>query len=333
VSLPAVSVLLPVWNAAATLAGALRSVSRQTLRDFECVVVDDGSSDASRDIASSFAAADGRVVSRPHAGLVAALNAGIEACRGRYVARMDADDLMHRERLRLQVEALDADPELAGVGCHVRFFPRRGLTDGMRTYEHWLNALRSANAVLRDRFIECPLAHPTWTFRREVLATSGYRDDGFPEDYDALLRITATGARLGVVARPLHLWRDAATRLSRTSAVYGADRFVACKAHHLARSFLGERKDYVLWGYGDTGKTLARALALHDCRPAHIVEAHPGRIGQLIQGARVIGRDDLAVVKGQKIVVSVAGSAPREEIRERLRVAGFVELREFVCAA
>ncbi len=331
----AVSVLLPVYNAAATLGAALRSVARQSLVDIECVVVDDGSDDASRDIVSSLAHVDGRfrVVSRSHAGIVAALDAGLDVCRGRYVARMDADDLMHRDRLRLQMNALESAPDLAGVGCHVRFFPRRNLTDGLLAYETWLNGLRSPEAVLRDRFIECPLAHPTWMLRREAFASVGYRDDGFPEDYDALLRATANGMRLGVVARPLLLWRDGPARLSRTSAVYGADRFVACKAYHLAQSFLGESPEYVLWGYGDTGRVLARALAAHGRRPTHIVELHPGRIGQRIFGAPVIGVEQLAAVKGRKIVVSVAGAGARQEIRDRLVAGGFSELDDFVCAA
>ena len=332
---PAVSVLLPVWNAATTLPAALRSVSRQSLQDFECVVVDDGSDDASSDVASSFARADARfrVVSLPHGGIVTALNAGLDVCRGRYVARMDADDLMHRERLRLQVSALETEPDLVGVGCHVRIFPRRGLTEGLCTYEGWLNGLRSAEEVLRDRFIECPLAHPTWTLRRDVFAPLGYRSSGFPEDYDALLRLTVNGARFGVVPRALLLWRDGPARLSRTGAAYTPASFVDCKAHHLARSFLADRTEYVLWGYGDTGRALGRALAEQGRRPTHIVEVHPGRIGQRIFGARVIGNDGLATVKGQKLVVSVAGAAARQEIRERLEAEGFVELRDFVCAA
>jgi glycosyltransferase involved in cell wall biosynthesis len=333
--LPAVSVLIPVWNGAVTLAAALRSVARQSLPELECVVVDDGSDDASRAVATAFAYADDRfrVVPRPHAGIVAALNTGLDACRARYVARMDADDLMHRERLRLQVDALDARPDLAGVGCHVRFFPRRNLSEGLRAYERWLNGLRTPEAVLRDRFVECPLAHPTWTMRRDALAPLGYRDAGFPEDYDVLLRMISRGARFGVVARPLLLWRDGPARLSRTGAAYGRDRFVACKAHHLARSFLRESEEYVLWGYGDTGRMLARALAAEGRRPTHIVEAHLGRIGQRILGAHVVGREALPSLRGRKIVVSVAGPEARLTIRERLSAEGFIELGDFVCAA
>ena len=102
---PRVSVLLPARDAGPTLAASLRSVQRQTEARFECVVVDDGSNDGSADLVRAFAARDARfrLVSRPRAGLVAALEAGLAECRGAVVARMDADDVMARDRLALAV--------------------------------------------------------------------------------------------------------------------------------------------------------------------------------------------------------------------------------------
>src|SRR5688572_7622962 len=95
---PAVSVLLPAFDAESTLSAALESVRRQTFSDFECLVVDDGSSDASVAVARRFAVEDARfrVSSAPHAGLIATLLRGLRQCGGRYVARMDADDVMLR---------------------------------------------------------------------------------------------------------------------------------------------------------------------------------------------------------------------------------------------
>ena len=90
------------------------------------MIVDDGSRDRSAGVARAVADADPRfrVLSCEHAGLVSALAAGLGACRGDCVARMDADDVMHRRRLELQLAALDAAPGLAAVGSHVRLFPR-----------------------------------------------------------------------------------------------------------------------------------------------------------------------------------------------------------------
>lgn len=333
--MPAISVLLPAYNAESTLAAALFSVQRQTERDWECVVVDDGSSDGSERVAREFAARDARfrVVRLAHGGIVAALNAGIESCRSELVARMDADDLMARRRLELQRRALDGDEGLAGVGCHVRFFPRLGMTDGLRNYERWLRAIGDESAVEREAFIECPLAHPTLMLRRTALRATGYRDCAWPEDYDLVLRLLQQGRRLGVVAQRLLHWRDGAGRLSRTSTRYSLPAFVECKAEFLASGLLRQVERYLLWGFGDTGKALAEALARRGKHPSAIVELHPGRLGQLIRGVRVIPPEALRSLARQPLVVSVAGLKPRSEIRAALAELGFAETHDFVCAA
>src|SRR5262249_35978845 len=148
---------------------ALASVRRQTLPDWECVVVDDGSRDATPALARNVAAADPRVtvVSTPPRGLVAALATGLARCCAPVVARMDADDVMHRQRLALQVGALERAPGLAAVGAHVRFFPRAGMSDGLRAYERWLHSVDSPARVRADAFVECPVAHPTLLVRRD----------------------------------------------------------------------------------------------------------------------------------------------------------------------
>jgi glycosyltransferase involved in cell wall biosynthesis len=332
---PALSVLLPAFNAAGTLAASLASIQRQTETDWQCVIVDDGSSDRTLECARRFAAADSRfeVLSGPHRGLVGALGAGLERCRGALVARMDADDLMHRERLRVQRALLDAEPGFAAVGCHVRIFPRRHLGDGRRAYESWLNGVDSPERVRAEAFVECPIAHPTLMIRRSVLSSFGYRDRGWPEDYDLVLRLLAAGHAIGVAPRRLHLWRDGPGRLSRSSSAYSIERFTACKAEFLARGFLRQSDRYVLWGYGGTGRALRRALAAHGKHPSHIVELHPGRLGRSIHGAPVIPPDALASLRRLPIVASVASRAPRSEIRDYLVALGRRELGDFVCAA
>lgn len=333
--MPAVSILLPVHNAEKTLADSLVSVQRQSDPDWECVIVDDGSTDATLLVAHRFQAQDARfrVLPLPHAGIVPALNAGLAACQGELVARLDGDDLMQRRRLEKQRAALAREPTWAGVGCHVRFFPRRAMTEGLKSYERWLSGMREPSDVLREAFIECPLAHPTWMLRRSVFVAFGYQDVPWPEDYDLVLRLLEAGERLGVVPERLLHWRDGMGRLSRRSARYAIPAFTACKAHHLARGFLGGTDSYVLWGYGDTGKALAAALAERGKHPSAIVELHPGRLGQLIRKVRVVPPTALSTVPRRPLLVSVAGRGPRGEIRAALAQMGFIEGADYVCCA
>ncbi len=334
-STPRVSVLLPARDAGATLAVSLRSIQRQRLRDWECVVVDDGSRDDTLAWARAFAAADPRfvVVATPPRGLVAALGTGLAACRAPVVARMDADDLMHRDRLGLQVEALAATPSLWAVGSHVRIFPRARLAAGWRAYERWLNAIDSPAAVRAEAFVECPVVHPTLMMRRPELVALGYRDVGWPEDYDLVLRALARGFEIGMVPRRLLAWRDGAGRLSRRGAAYAIARFVEIKAAFLAQQFLATTDRYVLWGYGGTGRALRRALLAHGKQATHVVEVHPGRLGNRIHGAPVVGPAALRELRSLPVVVSVARAGPRQEIRAAMAEMGFRETRDYVCAA
>ena len=332
---PAVSVLLPAWNAAATLAPCLRSLVRQTLDAWECVLVDDGSTDDTCAVALEAARRDPRVrvVSIPHAGIVGALETGLAACRAPYVARMDADDLMSRRRLALQTRLLDGAPGLAAVGCHVRFFPRRDMTDGLRDYERWLRGIDTTERVRADAFVECPIAHPTLMARREVLAHHRYRDVDWPEDYDLVLRMLAAGEAIGVVPRRLLAWRDGPSRLTRAHPRYAQERIVACKAAFLATGFLAGDARYVLWGYGGTGRALRRALATHGKRPSHVIEVHPGRIGNWIDDAPMLAPDGLRALPRGRLVASVAGAEARRLIREFLIGLGWLEQRDYVIAA
>jgi glycosyltransferase involved in cell wall biosynthesis len=332
---PTVSILLPVWNAAATLPAALSSLERQTQPNWECLIVDDGSVDASRSIARHFAERDRRfrLISRDHEGLIPSLNAGIELCTADLVARMDADDWMHRNRLAHQVDLMTRSPSFEAVGCFVRVFPRASLRDGRRAYERWLHSLTEPERLWRERFVECPIAHPTLMMRTKSLAELRYEDRGWPEDYDLLLRLLRRGPVAGMVPTRLHGWRDSPTRLSRTDERYALEKFTQCRAWYLSRDFLDGQATYTLWGHGPTGRALRRQLAVLGHNPSTIVDVHPRRIGNTIHGARVIPPEALERQSSDRLIVSVAGHGPRGEIRSALARIGMREGYDYVCAA
>src|SRR5690606_37978741 len=216
--MPRVSVLLPCRNAAEHLPEAIASLEAQTYADFEVVAVDDGSTDATAALLEAWAARDGRirVLRTPPRGLVPALAGALDASAGELIARMDADDIAEPDRLARQVALPDASPDVVACGTRVRYFPRAAVRDGARRYEQWLNALTDPEELARDIFVECPIAHPTLVVRRAaLLAVGGYRDPGWPEDYDLVLRLWAAGGRLANVPAVLLRWRERPDRTSR----------------------------------------------------------------------------------------------------------------------
>ncbi|MBX9625704.1 MAG: glycosyltransferase [Gemmataceae bacterium] len=201
---PAVSVLMPVYNAGPYLAEAVESVLGQTFGDLELVAIDDGSTDGSGAVLDRFAAADPRVrvVHQPNGGLVAALTHGYSLCRAPLVARMDADDVSLPGRLAAQVAHLEAHPDCVLVGTQIVLIDPDGRelrrtafpTDHPAADRHQLFGWGSV------------IAHPTAVYRRSAYdAAGGYTADTYPaEDFDLWLRMAEVG-RMAVL--PDHLLR------------------------------------------------------------------------------------------------------------------------------
>lgn len=331
---PSVSVVMPMYNAADTVAAAIASVRAQTFADWELIVVDDGSTDAS--VAEAVQSAQGdpriRIDARAHGGIVAALNAGCADARGRVLARMDADDAMHPERLQRQRDLLRRDPRIGLCGARVRMVGA-GLGSGRRRYERWMNRLLTHEDMTREILIECPIAHPTFMLPREAFEeVGGYADAPWPEDYDLLLRIVRAGWRLAKTPETLLDWRHRADRLSMNDSRYDEAAFRALKRRHLALTRPEAGRKRYQWGAGEVGKRWLREWP-EDQRPEGAVDINPRKIGRVIHGCPVIAADDLPPADEAFIVVVVGAPGARDEIRAWLDPRGYQEARDYLFAA
>ncbi len=189
---PIATVLLPVYNGDRYLRQAIESVLRQTFRDFELLLLNDGSIDNSLRIMESFAAMDERcrIHSWPNRGLVATLNSGIELANAEFIIRMDADDICRPTRFEKQISYLQRHPNCVAVGARVLFVDPDGMpifeAVDRYTHEEIDNSLRTLGRAI---------AHPSATIRTSAIkAIGGYRSVyRHAEDLDLFLRLAEMG--------------------------------------------------------------------------------------------------------------------------------------------
>jgi hypothetical protein len=203
---PAVSVVLPVRDGGRFLADAIDSVRVQTFASFELLVIDDGSTDDSVSLARARAREDARirVLSGRPRGIAHALNDGLRAARGRYVARLDADDLCAPQRLERQIAFLEAHDECVAVGSAVEVIDEEGETLAVSRFP--AGHVDIVQGLLAGA--ACAFAHPSVMMKREAaLAAGAYRPDLFPsEDLDLWLRLMERG-ELANLGEPLVRYR------------------------------------------------------------------------------------------------------------------------------
>lgn len=329
-NVPAVSVLLPFHNAAPTLEAAVASIERQTFADWELLLFDDGSDNASASVAARCAARDSRirVMASAHVGIVEALRRAAESARGGLLARMDADDVSAPERLSRQIALMASDPELALCGVQVRI---AGVCagPGLRRYEDWVNGLVSHESIVREMFVECPIPHPTFLMRRDAYErVGGYQASDWAEDYDLCMRFFLSGMRFGKVAAPLLEWTASPNRLSMSNARYAPKAFRALKRHYLFASYLAGGRRFLQWGAGEVGKAWLREWG--DARPEAVVDINPRKIGKVVHGFPVIGAFAIPPPGVASIVVAVGTPGAREDIRGRLESRGYREMEDFL---
>jgi glycosyltransferase involved in cell wall biosynthesis len=235
---PRLSVLLAVYNAERFLAQAVESILAQSFSDFEFIIVDDGSTDASREILQRYEDPRIRLISRDNRGLTVSLNEALDLARGELVARQDADDMSEVNRLSRQVDYLDRHRPVGLVGTNYVLIDEDGaevVTTNLFTHPDDLKVAQ----VLANQF-----CHGSVMFRRAMIDEIGEYDPavGHVEDYDLFARMTHAAASVNL-REPLYRWRLTPTGISLSRRDLQADQSATIREREFSR-LCARRNEY-----------------------------------------------------------------------------------------
>ncbi len=241
--MPLVSVAIPARNAQSTLQETLDSLVQQSWRDFEVVLVNDGSSDATAQIAQSY---EGRLNLRlvqheSSQGVAQSLNDALAASDSEFVARLDADDLAQPTRFQQQLDFLRAHPRVGVCGTHMLVF----------SAEHdrrYVLAHPTENAAIRTALLQrCAIAHPSVMCRRSVFEQVGFYDPrfDFAEDYELWCRASLLGIQFANIPEALTCYRKHSGQVGQQKAQLQYERDMAVKARYIGAFLQGEEAGFL----------------------------------------------------------------------------------------
>ena len=322
--MPEVSVVLPVFNAARTIARAVRSILDQTLREIELIVLDDGSTDETVAVVRELRDPRLRLIPGAHRRVAAAANTATESAAAPFIARMDADDFAYPLRLEEQLQLLH-EQNLDVVGCQIRIVNESGhVVRSMRRYERWINEeTLDGEQISALRFVEFPLVNPTILARRGYFEM-GFRDGDLPEDYDLMLRAADRGMRFGKVGEVLFDWTDHPHRLTRTNSRYTPEAFMRCRQLHLLAGPLRDVSRVDLWGVGPTGKPWLRWLQARNITVRRGYDVNQRKVNERIHGVRIAHPTDMPAADGTPLVIAVGAEDARKLILPHILSRGYV---------
>ena len=251
------TVIMPVYNAMPYLPAAIDSILGQTLRDFELLIVDDGSTDGSGDYLRSLSDSRVHVVAGEHVGLTAAKNSLIERVRTTYCAFMDADDIAQLNRLETQLAFMRAHRDVVLAGSQINMIGNGGIvraTPFPTTHEDLMSSLLKSRAVI---------CHPSCIARTESLRAAGMYRLRYAEEFDLFFRLARCG-RLANVDSVLFNYRihlgSTFTTYYLENKCYSAYAIATHRAWQTGQPAPQLDEFVATWHRCGRGKTLARAI-------------------------------------------------------------------------
>lgn len=254
-----VSIVMPVKNAEKWIRDTVQSILNQSHEQWELIMIDDHSEDNSFDIITSLALIDPRIqfFRNKEYGIISALQLGLQLSKGNYITRMDADDIMPKDRLEVMVQNIECAQIKTIVTGFVEYFPNP-VSMGYIKYQNWINARVTNNDHQKHVYRECVIASPNWLARTDEIRRFGNWDKlEYPEDYDMVFKWLEQGFTIKGIEQVTLLWREHPERTSRNSSVYDQRSFFELKLSWFKKLAPFDGQEIALFGSGQKGKIVA----------------------------------------------------------------------------
>jgi len=307
---------MPVKNATPFLKECIDSILSQSFLDWELLAVDDGSTDDSYEVLKYFASKDSRifVFKNIGKGIINALRVAANNSHGDKITRMDADDIMPKEKLGELSRILDENGQGTLATGKVKYFSNEILGDGFKRYEKWLNKLCETDKHFDHIYFECVIPSPCWmVFAEDFNSCGGFQVDRYPEDYDLCFRYYQKKLTVVSSQKVLHLWRDSPNRASRIDPNYSDHTFLELKVDYFVQLDYKNKQNLVIWGAGKKGKRLAKIFSTKDI-PFYWICNNQKKIGQSIYNVELKPVEQICSMIDPMILICVSSPEEVEEI-------------------
>jgi glycosyltransferase involved in cell wall biosynthesis len=314
---PLISILIPFKNTETFLPECLDSIIEQSYRNWEVIIVDDGSSDRSYKIVSNYTKVDKRfkLFKNPGEGIIEALRFAFEKSSGTYITRMDSDDIMVPNKLEVLLNNLLANSKGYLATGLVSYFSETGINDGYKSYETWLNRLTTKGSNYSEIYKECVIPSPCWMIHKnDLIACDAFNPNDYPEDYDLTFRFYKHQMKVIPCDKVLHYWRDYSTRTSRTHEHYAENYFLEIKLRYFLELDYDSTRPLVVWGAGNKGKTIAKLLNNKNVDFIWICN-NPKKIGKHIYDKELHDFNYLNEIKNAQSIITVANKESQQSIK------------------
>ena len=319
--LDTISIIMPVRNGFPFLQECLDSIIHQTYANWELIVVNDNSTDETELQLEQYAELDSRIKPTQNIGkgIIDALITGYNLSKGNYISRMDADDIMPKNKLEILLGLLSNKSTFSVATGHVKYFSANGVKDGYKSYENWLNQLCIDDNHYQNIYKECVIASPAWMMRRDHFEViGGFKSNTYPEDYDLCFRMYEHGVNIVSSPKIVHHWRDHGSRASRNDENYADNRFLDLKLAYFQKIENPKYEDTILIGAGKKGKSIAKYL-INKMIPFSWVTNNAKKIGIDIYGKVLQDYYQKPFDSNQTaILITVANKDEQAEIKKRL---------------